>query len=273
MNTPKKVQSEVISLGNNIDKRIQNLEWLRSSSFPILSLYLGYAGKQTPASSMMIAQFHSLTNQSLSDQEKKLFKKDLDRIELYLREIYDKRGKRSLAFFSAGKNLWEEFEFEFYLAPLVLVTYSPYIKPIIDATDKYKKYMVILVDREKARLFTVYLGQIEDHLEIKGLDVPQRVKHGDDTWDAQNKIFRHIEDHLNRHLKMIAQKVSDFANDKNISFILLGGHKELLPKMKKRLPYPYNKMVLGEFVTELNIPLNEVLLHSKKVTSKIYEGR
>ena len=263
----------MIFLLNNIDKRIQKLEGLRSSPYPILSLYLGYAGKQTPASSMMIAQLHSLTSQNLSDEEKKLFKKDLDRIESYLREIYDKRGKRSLAFFSSGKNLWEIFDFEFYLAPLAIVTYSPYVKPIIDATDKYKKYLVIVIDREKAKLLTVHLGQMEEQLEIKGLEVPQRVKHGDDTWDAQNKIFRHIEDHLNRYLKMVAQKVSDFAKGKNINFILLGGHKELLPKMKTYLLYPYNKMVIGEFVTELNIPLNNILLHSKNVVSKIYEGR
>ncbi len=263
----------MISLVNDIDKRVQKLEAFRRSSYPILSVYLGYAQKQSPTASMMVAQLHSLTSQNLSYEERKLFGRDLDKIEDYLTEIYDKRGKRSLAFFSAGKNLWEVFDFEFYLAPLALVTYSPYLKPIIDATGTYKKYLVILVDREKARLFTVHLGKIEEQLEIAGLDVPQRVRHGDDIWDAQDKILRHIEDHLHRHLKMIAQEVSQFASSQDINFVIIGSHKYLLPKIKKHLLYPLNKMVLGEFVTEVNIPINEILLHSKDVVSKIYEGR
>ncbi|MBI2599908.1 hypothetical protein HYW43_03245, partial [Candidatus Daviesbacteria bacterium] len=89
------------------------------------------------------------------------------------------------------------------------------------------------------------------------------------NWGRYDKIPRHIEDHLDKHLKQISQTAYDFAIDKNIHFIILGGNQEIIPKIRKHLHYPLNKMVLGEFVTQLNIPLNEVLIHSKKIATKI----
>ena len=256
---------------NDIDKILKKLFKFKNSPSPILSIYLGSASKQTPSSTLMSTQFHSLIHQNLTGKEQKIFRSDIDKIDTHLRESYDSRGKRSIAFFSGGKNLWETLDFEFYLSPLCLVSYSPYTRPITEALDKYKKYLVLLADREKARIFTVHLGKIEEHEDVFGIDVPQRVKRGDDTWDQQNKILRHIEDHLHRHLKLIAEKTNQFAKNNPVNFVLIGGHPEMIPKIKKHLPYPLNKMVLGKFVTELNIPLNEIFLNSKKVVAEIFK--
>ena len=248
---------------------IVELEKFQNSIFPILTVYLSSVAKAAPSAKLLLSGFHSLISHSLSAEEQKLFKKDLSRIEVYLREIYDKRGKRTVVFFSAGKKLWEILDFEFYLPPLCLVSYSPYIGPVTEALQAYKKYLVLLVDREKARLFTVHLGKIGEQKEIFDGEVPQNVKHGDDTWDAQDKIFRHIEDHLSCHLKRIAGAAEEFVKNNEISFVIIGGHREMFPKIKKHLPYPLNKMVIGEFVTELNIPLNEILKKSKLVAEKL----
>lgn len=249
--------------------RIQKLKTCNGSDFPIITIYLGRAGKKTFNTEVIVAQFHSLIHQTLDGKDQKQFKKDIERITHFLREQYDSRGKRSIVFFTAGDKLWNVIDFEFYLPPLCIVLHSPYLKPILEAFDTYTKYLVLLVDRKKARMFTVHLGQIEEHTDVFDGLVPQKVKHGDDTWDAQDKIFRHIEDHLHRHLKLVAQATSEFIKDKNVHFIILGGHKELFTKVKKHLSGHLRKMVLGEFVTELNIPLNTVFLKSKKIAEKL----
>lgn len=132
-----------------------------------------------------------------------------------------------------------------------------------------EKYLVLLADRKKAIFFTVNSGKIEERKEIVNDNVPQNVKAKKIDWGRDDKIFRHIEQHLHYHLKLIAKEVLEFAKGKHIRFLILGGHKELIPKIKAHLLYPLNKIVKGEFVTELNIPLNKVLLHSKKVTAQI----
>ncbi len=174
--------------------------------------------------------------------------------------------------FSTGKNLWGVLVFEFFLPLLAIVLHSPYLKPIEEALGTYQKYLVLLVDREKARLFTVHLGVIEEYRDFFNGEVPQRVKAKTINLGRGDKIMRDIEGHLHRHLQLINQKTREFIKGKNIHFIIIGSHKELLPKIKSHLLYPLNKMVLGEFVTELNIPLNEILTHSKRVASEIKQN-
>lgn len=134
-----------------------------------------------------------------------------------------------------------------------------------------KTYMVLLVDRKKAKIFTLIDGMVDGYEEFAGEYVPQKVKHGDDTWDAPDKIFRHIEDHLHRHLTLIFQKAVSFAQKNNIYGIVIGSHKPLFPKIKKHLPQLLSRKVKGEFVTELKAPFNDIVKRAKDLIDKIEE--
>lgn len=237
----------------------------------ILSVCLSTNGKQVPYSSYFSTQLHSLVHQNLSEEQRREWQVDLERIENYLHGFLDRSNVRSLVFLTSGKKFWQVMDFEFSLPPSCRILSKSYLKPFEEIVDKYQKYLVLLVDRKKARLFTVHLGKIEEHKDIFGADVPQNVKAKKIDYGREDKIFRHIEIHLHRHLQNIALVAKNFAKGKNIHFIIIGGHAEIIPKMKKHLRYPLKQKVLGQFVTELNIPLNEVFLHSKKVATEINE--
>lgn len=135
-----------------------------------------------------------------------------------------------------------------------------------------KTYMILLADRKHAKFFLLKDGvvigeQNEKHNEY----VPQKVKHGDDTWDAQDKIFRHIQVHLHRYLQEVAKEASKFARHDHIAGVLIGGHKQLFPEIKKHLLYPLQDKVKGYFVTELKVPFNQILERAKKEV-KLLEG-
>lgn len=134
---------------------------------------------------------------------------------------------------------------------------------------KLKTYMVLVVDRKRAKMFTISDGIVNDSVEFVDEHVPQKVRHGDNMWDAQNKIFRHIEEHLHRHLKQIALKVSEYVKNKNIQFIIIGGHKTFFAKVKEHLPVPLQKMVLGTFITAVNLPTTTIAKHCKKVVEEL----
>lgn len=134
---------------------------------------------------------------------------------------------------------------------------------------KQKTYMVLVVDRKRAKMFTISDGGVEDLEEFVNDNIPQKVKHGDNTWDSQNKIFRHIEDHLHQYLKQLAFKVSQYVKNKSIQFIVIGGNKTFFSKVKEHLPVPLQKLVLGMFVTALNIPISTIAKHSMNVVEDI----
>lgn len=132
-----------------------------------------------------------------------------------------------------------------------------------------KTYLVLLIDRKQVKYFTLSNGVVGASSEFVDGQVPQKVKHGDDTWDAQDKIFRHIEDHLHRHFLLVFKAVKSFLRENHVNAILIGSHKPLFSKIEKHIPYPLNLKIEGKFVTELKGPFNEVLKRAKRVISQI----
>ncbi len=49
-----------------------------------------------------------------------------------------------------------------------------------------KHYLLLLVDREHAKFYLISGGHLIEEKELEKDHVPQKVKHGDDTWDAQD---------------------------------------------------------------------------------------
>lgn len=114
---------------------IERMNSLQNSKYPILTVYLSGVRKEAPSARLLLSQFHSLIKKGLSAEEKKIFKKDIEKVEQYLTGQYDKRGKHSIVFFSNGKKLWEVLSFDYFLPPLCLVNYSPYLSPIDEAKN------------------------------------------------------------------------------------------------------------------------------------------
>lgn len=136
---------------------------------------------------------------------------------------------------------------------------------------KSKTYLLLLVDRKHARIFTLFKGIVESKGEYIEGNVPQKVKHGDDTWDSPDKIFRHTEDHLHRYLIKVRDEVEDFVKNNRIDGIIIGSHRPLFPKIKKLFNPKVRQKIKGTFVTELKAPFNEILRRAKNVIEELRE--
>ena len=132
-----------------------------------------------------------------------------------------------------------------------------------------KMYLIVLGDRQRGRMFTFGEGEIVRSLELINDDAPQKVKNGENTWDAQDKIFRHIEDHLHRHLVKVTEAAREFVKKEKIRGVIIGGHKPLFSKIESEMRYPLSKKVLGKFVTELKVPTKEIVARVKEAISEI----
>ncbi len=132
-----------------------------------------------------------------------------------------------------------------------------------------KHYLLLLADREHAKFYLISGGHLIEEKELEKDHVPQKVKHGDDTWDAQDKIFRHIEVHLHKHLQHVAEEAAKFIKGKNVTGVLIGGHKPLFTKVAHHLSPQISKKVIGTFVTELKITKGTILKNAQKEIDKI----
>ena len=112
------------------------------------------------------------------------------------------------------------------------------------------------------------MGALEDHKTLYNTSVPKDAKgRAPEVPYAQreDKIQRHVQDHLHRHYKYISQSAQEFVKNRDITGVILGGHKNELSQFEKHLPKTLQTKVLGRFVSELKGDFNDIVKKSKKI--------
>jgi peptide subunit release factor 1 (eRF1) len=251
--------------------KIKKLKTYNGSSFQVLSVYLGADSVQAPSREYLLTQLHSLVHSQLDKEMRTVFESDIQRIEDYLSDYIPKA--KSLVFFSAGDDLWEVVDLEFSVPASLSVDTSPYLQPLMGPLKEHSLYLVLLVDREKARMFTVEQGVITDRSEFVGGYVPQNVQStGRESMKSQTDTnFRHNETMLDRHIDLAIEAVKEFTRGHDVHFVILGGHEEMFRRVAEALPPNLQARVAGTFVTDVNIPLNDIMLKSKELIAEINE--
>ncbi len=135
--------------------------------------------------------------------------------------------------------------------------------------DMGKKYLVILADRKRANMAVIENGVVVEYRRLPDDKAPRKTKNGENTWDAEDKILRHRDELLNRHLENIGDEANKFAVGKKINGVVIGGHKELFHKISENLRYPLSKKFIGFFITELKVHKNESTKKALKCIEKI----
>jgi peptide chain release factor subunit 1 len=142
-------------------------------------------------------------------------------------------GGRGVAIFScASRGLWEanflpEVERdELTFGPV------PHLAPLIDIVDDYERYAVAHVDKERARLFTVFMAQIEETRSFED-EVPG--KH-DQGGPAQMKYQRDHEKHVLWHLKRVVQELSERLERRSFDRLVIAGPEEATRELRTLLP-------------------------------------
>jgi len=186
---------------------------------------------------------HAVKN--LRHNEEKYLGAIIKKIEDYL-NIVDTHKTKSLAVF-ASKDFFEVLKLPVSLPLRTHVGTKPLLSPLSKAAEENPPFLLILIDRDSAKLIQVNNSEAEAESKFIKSEVPQRIlAKGNDT-GQEDKILRHIEDHLHRHLKKILDETKKFENMFPDSLIIIGAQKELVGKFKKLLPASLKTKVIGSF--------------------------
>ena len=146
--------------------------------------------------------------------------------------IYNPRG-RGLAIFScAARSFLQVHHLSVPIADSVAFERKPDIGPLIAVLDDYDRYAVALVDKARARLFTIHLGAVEEQQQMYE-DIPQ--KH-DQGGMSQNRLQRQHEEHVHWHLKDVVERLERLARERHIDRLVLAGPVEAVSELRSMLP-------------------------------------
>jgi len=258
-----------ISIENISGKDIEDLSRTRDGGEVFFSLYVGVRPGRN-----FVAEANSVISEEVQRIKKvgSYSSSAMERIEKVSRKMKNEirllkipSGTRSIAMFCGARGFGKFYHMPSYIPSKFVIESDFYIHPIIEAIESHPKYLVVVLERNKARFFNFFLGEIEKISEIISSDVPQRIKAARGL--RESNVQAHIEEHENAHLKKISKETESYLRfGKNgHSYLIIGSHKELFEKFVKILGDRSKKSLIGSYPITLNYKIDEIKKNSEKI--------
>jgi peptide subunit release factor 1 (eRF1) len=135
---------------------------------------------------------------------------------------------------------------------------QPVLVPLEEVMDELERVAVLLFDKEQSRLFSIFLGEIEDRKSFHN-DVPGKQATGDWFALSQKRYQRHHEDHVMRHAKRTIRALSDQLRKRPFDRLFIAGPDEAIATLTHLLPVPLQIRLAGTLSVELFASDAEVL--------------
>jgi peptide chain release factor subunit 1 len=131
--------------------------------------------------------------------------------------------------------------------------------------DEFERYLLLLVDKQTARLFVVYLGEIEEYTELMDELVPHPKAGG---WSAE-KYQRHHDMHVLWHVKHAIEATEQLWMRERCQWLLIGGTEEPLAELRRLLPKALHERLAGEITISVQDAADAILVRVLAVAQAI----
>ncbi len=242
---------------------------------PVVSLYLNIDGAAFPARSDYEAELSFLISQTrksaaddleLTRDQQVVLDSELSSIGEFINLKFQRDGARGLVIFACrAEGLWQVNPLKIPVENKLYVDWKPQVAPLIETLSSYEQLCVLVANKEKARIFKAYAGEISEQTGVFN----QVLKHHEQGGWEQNKLQRRHELQVRNHLKEASEATLEFFKKGHFDKLVIGTADELWPELEKVMhPYLRERMV-GRFSVDINASADDVLA---RVTA-IEEGR
>ncbi len=225
---------------------LAELDKLESLDTPILSVYLNTDPQKASSREylrLLCKDMRArLEAQLTQPRDAKALHREMERVLCFLESEYWPKGKGLAVFSCEPKGLWHVFQLPMAVQNALYFETRPQLGPLHAALTVYRPYCVVLVDKEKARLFSVHLGQVEEYGDILYPALPGKHKQG--GWAAA-RMQRHHEAKVHEHLKNVVAQLTEYCRVQPFDHLVLAGPNEALTELRRLLPKALDEKVVG----------------------------
>jgi peptide subunit release factor 1 (eRF1) len=118
----------------------------------------------------------------------------------------------------------------------VVVNHTPHVRPLESILQAYERFAVVLVDRQRARLFRFELGELTEHAEVFEA-VPRGGDQGGHPAQGSRgaAVQRHSDEIAHRHLKHAADVAFSELQGRPVDHLILGGAHDVVIELEGML--------------------------------------
>lgn len=162
------------------------------------------------------------------------------------------RGRTVLAVIHPASGVAEVRQVRVGIPPAAHWRRGAYLRPVVEALDEYERYAVILTDKKRARIFTVYLGEITEHEDLVSATSSKSQTTGADQRWSQARFQRHHEGQVALHAKHAVDALFDLSLRVPFDRLLVAGPTEAASQVARLLPRRFH----GKLVKTITMPVN-----------------
>jgi peptide subunit release factor 1 (eRF1) len=178
---------------------------------------------------------------------------DLDRIATLSRDLQT-RGNGQLArgvFACSARNFWREYDLPAQLGGTQLsANHHFHLKPLAHLLGAFPRLGVVLLDRHRARLFDLRLGELSERMDYFHA-LPHRI--GSDGWHGYEAghAERSVADEVRRHFKNVADAIKTGLERGEFEKWILACQDTHWPVFSQQLHSYASQALLGRFHGEV----------------------
>ncbi len=179
------------------------------------------------------------------------------------------KGKTLVMFLdgSGGLDIQEELQVEIH-SQAYFRDY-PVIRPILEILETAESYLLVLMDREKAKFFSLFLGSL---LELKEISSEPPVKHrqtsGTDHLRSQMVLQRRAATWSNKFLKSVVDATEELGESQDLDALILSGTEEVVAEFKRLLPKHWKDRIVGTVKLPVTASKGEILEATSSIVAK-----
>ncbi len=179
------------------------------------------------------------------------------------------QGRTALIVVNPTKALDDVHQVRVTIPPSVHWRQGAHLRPIVEALDEYERYAVVLTDKNRARIFTVFMGDITEHTDLISATSMKTQTTGTDHWWSQKRFQRRHQNEVTLHVKRVVDALYDLSLRTPFDRLLVAGPTEAASELARLLPTRLH----GKLVTTLSMPVSaspqEVLQRTLETQSEI----
>ncbi len=162
-------------------------------------------------------------------------------LRVYVRDNAGKYGRGIALFASPEYGILRTLAMPGSVESSAIVAENPNLAPLIRLLEDNQPYCLCVVSRDQARLFLGHVDEIEEIEQVRDEEVPGQ--HDQGGW-SQARFERHIEDHVHRHFKNVANRLFELLDEQRFEILILGGPEEVVAGFEDGLhPYVRERLI------------------------------
>ena len=226
-----------------------------AGGLPVMSLYVSVpedAGARRAVGSQVSSLLHAIRplaeDKTLEHEARMSVRADIERLENP--DEHARWPPGTVAVFAChGAGLFETVSLPRQIRERAVVDATPWLRPMLAVLDEYHRACVAVVDRESARFWELYLGELR---ELDGLrdEVLRKPDYAGCAGLEEHGVHNEAQELEKRHYRRVAGFLDHLFRTGRHELLVIGGHRDEEPRFIGFLSRDLRRRLAGTFAVD-----------------------